>query len=136
MAATIKARYAGDLRIECEHVASGGKIVTDAPLDNCGKGQAFSPTDLCCTALGACAMTIMAIEARKMGRELDGASMEITKTMAADPRRIARIDIVFHLPGGFDAEQRRRLENAATACPVCLSLGADTTQQFVFDWIQ
>lgn len=134
MPPTITATYLGGLRVECEHAQSKTKIITDAPTDNHGKGESFSPTDLCSTALGACAMTIMAIAAQKMGKDLTGARMEITKHMGANPRRVARVDVVFHLPGGFVEDERRQLENAASSCPVCLSLGPETEQAFVFDW--
>lgn len=134
MPPTITATYLGGLRVECQHAASGNKIITDAPTDNHGKGEAFSPTDLCSTALGACAMTIMAIEAEKIGKPLDGAHMEITKTMAANPRSIAKIEIVFHLPGTFTQQERQKLENAAASCPVCLTLGPGTEQAMRFDW--
>ncbi len=79
--ATICARYLGDLRVECTHTQSGTKIITDAPVDNHGKGQAFSPTDLCATAVGACAMTIIGLYARNHGVDVTGAEMEITKSM-------------------------------------------------------
>jgi len=87
---TIRETYLGDLRVECEHVASGTKIITDAPVDNQGKGEAFSPTDLCATALGACAMTIMGIWARKNDVDIVGATVEITKHMSASPAASAR----------------------------------------------
>ncbi len=135
MPPTITASYLGGLRCECTHVASRNRLVTDAPLDNHGRGEAFSPTDLCCSALGSCAMTIMAIAAQKIGKDLTGARMEITKHMAKDPRRIARVEIVFHLPGGFTHAERRDLEQAASGCPVCLTLGSQTEQIFVFDWL-
>lgn len=135
MPPTITATYLGALRTECTHVASGSKIVTDAPRDNYGKGEAFSPTDLCSTALGTCAMTIMAIAAQKMGKDISGSKMEITKHMAPDPRRIAKVEISFHLPGSFTDEEKQQLENAACSCPVCLSLGPETEQAFVFDWL-
>lgn len=135
MPPTITATYLGGLRTECVHVASKNRIITDAPVDNCGKGEAFSPTDLCSTALGTCAMTIMAIAAQKMGKDLAGAKMEITKHMAANPRRIAKVEIIFHIPGSFNSEERQALEKAGTTCPVCLSLGPDTEQVMVFDWL-
>lgn len=134
MQPTITATYLGGLRVECQHTASKNKIITDAPVDNHGKGEAFSPTDLCSTALGACAMTIMGIEAQAMGKPLEGARMEITKTMAANPRCIAKIEIVFHLPGLFTEAERQKLEQAATTCPVCLTLGTATEQVMTFDW--
>ena len=95
---TVKAKYLGDLRLECTHLQSGTTIITDAPTDNNGKGEAFSPTDLCATSLAACAMTIMGIYAKNNGLDLSGAEIEITKKMAAEPRRIAEIDVIFHMP--------------------------------------
>lgn len=132
---TITATYLGDLRVKCEHVASITELVTDAPVDNHGKGQSFSPTDLCCTALGTCAMTICAIKAKEIGRDIEGATLEITKTMAANPRCISQIEIIFHIPGTYTESEKLTLENAATSCPVCLTLGAATQQVFKFDWI-
>lgn len=136
MPPTITATYLGGLRTECIHTASNNKIISDAPVDNHGKGEAFSPTDLCCSALGTCAMTIMAIEAQKLGKDIEGARMEITKHMAANPRRIAKVEISFHLPGSFTLDEKRKLENAASSCPVCLSLGPDTEQAFIFNWLR
>ena len=132
---TITATYLGDLRVKCEHTASKTELITDAPVDNHGRGQSFSPTDLCCTALGTCALTIAAIKARELGKDLDGSSLEITKTMAADPRCIAKIEIIFHIPGSYTGEEKLALENAATSCPVCLTLGPGTIQEFKFDWM-
>lgn len=132
---TITAAYMGDLRVKCRHAASKTEIVTDAPVDNHGKGQSFSPTDLCCTALGTCALTIAAIKAKELGRELEGAKLEITKTMAACPRCIAKIEIVFHIPGAYTLEEKLALEKAATSCPVCLTLGPGIVQEFKFNWI-
>lgn len=133
---TITARYLGDLRVECTHVASQQKIITDAPLDNHGKGEAFSPTDLCCAALGACAMTIMGIEAQKHDMNITGSSMEITKTMSQDPRRIAKVEIAYYLGGSFRLDQKMLLQRAAENCPVCLSLGPETEIVFTFNWLE
>lgn len=133
--ATIKARYLGDLRVESRHLASGTTLVTDAPVDNHGKGESFSPTDLACAALGSCALTIMGIEAQKLGLEIAGSSVYITKIMGADPRRIAKIELVFNLTGISLLEHRFALEKAAQTCPVCLSLGPETLQVFTFNWL-
>lgn len=133
--ATLKARYLGDLRVECVHLASNAKLVTDAPLDNHGKGESFSPTDLACASLASCAMTIMAIEAQKLGLNLEGTGIDVTKTMAADPRRIAKVEITFNLDGVYQLEQRMALQKAAESCPVCLSLGPETDQIFTFNWL-
>jgi len=88
---TVKTIYLGDLRTENEHLQSGNKIITDAPTDNQGKGEAFSPTDLLATALGNCIMTIMGIKARDNGIDIKGTEIEITKIMASDPRRVAEV---------------------------------------------
>lgn len=135
--ATVTATYLGDLRVESTHTASGAKLVTDAPVDNHGKGEGFSPTDLCATALGACAMTIMGITARAHGMDVTGTKLEITKTMSADPRRIASLDVVFLMPDRpFTDKQKAMLERAAHTCPVHLSLHPDVRQNFVFRWAQ
>lgn len=135
MPAQMIATYEGELRTVCKHLASGDTITTDAPLDNHGKGEAFSPTDLCCAALSSCSLTIMSLEARKFGKDIVGARTEITKTMASDPRCIAKIEITFHLPGTFTLEERVKLQNAASTCPVCLSLGPATEQILKFSWM-
>lgn len=133
---TLRARYLGGLRVECEHLASKTQLITDAPLDNHGKGESFSPTDLACAALASCAMTIMAIEAQKLGLELAGCSLDITKTMAADPRRIAKIEIIFNLAGSFKLSEKMALQKSAESCPVCLSLGPETEQVFTYNWLE
>lgn len=133
--ATVTAKYLGDLRVECEHVASGTKIVTDAPVDNHGKGQAFSPTDLCATALGACAMTIIGIYGKQQGVDVDGTTIEITKTMAADPRRIARLELIFHMPDRvYNDSEKATIEHAARTCPVYQSLDPAMEKVFTFIW--
>lgn len=133
---TVKARYLGDLRVECQHVASGAVLITDAPKDNNGQGRSFSPTDLASTSLAACAMTIMGIEARKLSIDISGATMDITKVMGANPRRIARVEIIFNIPGGLPLAHRQALQKAAEGCPVCLSMGPETEQIFTFNWLE
>ena len=96
--ATVKTTYLGDLRTENIHLQSGCKIITDAPTDNRGKGEAFSPTDLLATALGNCIMTIMGIKAMYNGIDLEGTEIEITKIMANDPRRVAEVIMEFNFP--------------------------------------
>ena len=133
--ATVKATYLGDLRLECVHLQSGAKIVTDAPTDNQGKGEAFSPTDLCATSLAACVMTIMGIYARANGLDLTGTEIEITKKMATEPRRIGEIEVVFHMPARtFSDKDKKILERMARTCPVHLSLHEEVKQQFIFHW--
>jgi len=111
--------YTGDLSTEATHLKSGNKIITDAPVDNNGKGESFSPTDLVATALGSCMMTIMGISARNHGIDMDGATATINKIMASDPRRISAIEVVITMPAnGYSAKDRKILTAAADGCPV------------------
>lgn len=115
--------YRGDLRCEARHGPSGAVLSTDAPKDNEGKGESFSPTDLVATALAACMMTIMGIVARRHGIRLEGAKASVEKGMVADPeRRIGRLAVVFDMPAGIPPENRKLLERAAHTCPVHKSL--------------
>ena len=133
--ANMKAKYLGNLRCECTHIASGTTIVTDAPVDNHGKGEAFSPTDLCATALATCCMTIMGIYAQKHDMDVTGTEMSITKVMSANPRRIGKIQIVFDMPDReYTEKQKASIEHCARSCPMHLSLHPDTEQEFVFNW--
>lgn len=123
--------YQGDLRTEMTHLKSGIKVITDAPPDNNGKGEAFSPTDLTCASLNSCMMTLMGILAQREGIELKGLRSEIVKTMASNPRKIAEIKITFtHESLVATAVQKEKLKRAALTCPVALSL-SDTVQQIV-----
>lgn len=133
--ATIRTVYSGDLRTQAEHVASGNTILTDAPVDNQGKGEAFSPTDLLCAALGSCMLTIMGISARNHGWKIENTRLEITKVMASAPRRVAEVQVDFHMAGGpFDEHARKVLQMAAESCPVALSLSSDLKQVLRFHW--
>lgn len=133
--ATVIAKYLGDLRCECQHMASGVTLVTDAPTDNHGKGESFSPTDLCVTALATCAMTIIGLYASTHDLDVKGARVEIAKTMSANPRRIAKVEMIFHMPRRkYTDEQKLSMERAALACPVHLSLHPDVEQIFTFNW--
>ena len=134
--ATVTCRYLGDLRVECVHEASGTTIITDAPLDNHGKGEAFSPTDLCVTALASCAMTIMGILAQNHGIDVSGTRIEVSKVMSPKPpRKIGRIEVIFHMPErSYSDKEKQMIERAAHTCPVHLSLNADVEQAFVFNW--
>ena len=126
MSASIKGIYRGHLRNEMTHVQSGNTIFTDAPTDNHGKGEAFSPTDLACGALAACMMTIMGISAQGHDFNIDGTTYEVKKTMAADPRRIGQIDLVFNFPPrDYTQAQQKLLWAAAESCPVGRSLHPD-----------
>lgn len=133
--ANMKAKYLGDLRVECTHLASGTTIVTDAPVDNQGKGEAFSPTDLCATALASCAMTIIGIYAKQHDVDVTGTEISITKVMSANPRRIGKIEIVLDMPDrDYTDRQKAAIEHCADTCPVHLSLHPDVEQEFVFRW--
>ncbi|OON68341.1 OsmC family protein [Hymenobacter sp. CRA2] len=131
---TATARYAGQLRTEATHVASGNSIHTDAPVDNHGRGEAFSPTDLVSAALGSCMMTIMGIVAERQGLDLTSVTWEVTKHMAAEPRRIAEIEVAFKMPASLSAKERATLENAARTCPVALSLNPEIRQSVQFTY--
>ncbi len=131
---TSKVTYLGDLRTSSEHLQSGSIILTDAPTDNNGKGEAFSPTDLLATSLGNCMMTIMAIKARDLNLDLKGSTVEITKTMQAEPRKIAQIEIVMNMCVKVDAKNKTILERTALNCPVLLSLNTDIHKVISFHW--
>lgn len=132
---TVKAKYLGDLRIECVHLQSGTKIVTDAPTDNHGKGESFSPTDLCASSLAACMMTIMGLYAQNAGIDVTGTEIEISKVMAADPRRIGEVVVTFHMPDrAYTEKDKKALERAAHTCPVHYSLGEHVKQTVTFEW--
>ena len=120
---TSKIRYLGDLRTEAEHLKSGVKITTDAPTDNNGKGEAFSPTDLVATALGSCALTILGIAAQNHKIDIVGAEATINKVMTSDPRQIGSVVVVITLPAnGYSSKNRKVLEAAALGCPVGRSI--------------
>jgi putative redox protein len=137
--ATIHTRYLGDFRTECTHLQSGTAMLTDAPTDNQGKGEAFSPTDLVANALGTCIITTMAIFARRDGLELDGSELSVTKIMTSQPpRRIARIeiDMIVRPSAPVADELRERLARIAHTCPVALSLHPDVEQVVNIRWEQ
>ena len=130
---TISVVYTGGLRTEATHVASGNTIITDAPKDNQGRGEAFSPSDLVCSALASCMATIMGIVAKRNNLAIEGTRMDVTKVMAADPRRIIEIVIDFYFPANtFNEKERTLLENAARTCPVALSLNPEIRQAVTF----
>lgn len=132
--ATSIVTYLGDLRTECEHIASSSKYFTDAPVDNNGKGESFSPTDTVATALAGCIFTIMGIKARELQLDLSGSKAEVTKFMAESPRRISKIEIVFHMKGVDDQKHRAILERVGKACPVSKSLHPDIEQKITFQY--
>lgn len=122
----ITMKYLGDLRVEARHGPSGTTIVTDAPVDNMGKGESFSPSDLTATSLGACMLTIMGIVAQRQNIDISGTTVRVEKHMITEPaRRIGRLVVEFHIPNDLSADDRKRLENAAHTCPVHKSLHPD-----------
>ena len=133
--ATSEIIYKGGLRTEATHLQSGEKIITDAPVDNQGKGQAFSPTDLLATSLGSCMLTIMGIAARERGIDIDGISCSITKIMGTDPRRVTELHVSFDLKGrDFSDKEKAVLEHAAKTCPVFYSLHPDIRKEINFQY--
>ena len=130
---TVRTTYVSNLRTEATHVQSGNSIITDAPVDNQGKGEYFSPTDMVAAALASCAMTIMGIAARDNGFSIDGAKASTTKIMASDPRRISEIQIEYNFEGiDLNPDQRKIMEDVSKTCPVCLSLHPDLKRTIKF----
>lgn len=120
--------YHGGLRTTCTHLKSGSAFETDAPVDNNGKGERFSPTDLMATSLATCMITVMGIKARAMGFDLDGVKIEVLKKMRNDPRRISGIELTFHIPEelkDLSSENIQTLKNTGIHCPVQLSIHPD-----------
>ncbi len=133
--ATISTVYNGGLRTEATHVQSGNTIITDAPVDNQGRGEAFSPTDLLACALGSCMLTIIGIAANAHGFNIDGTRIELLKVMGANPRRVAEVHVAFYMPSNnYDEHARKIIEKAANTCPVALSLHPDLKQVITFSW--
>lgn len=133
---TSKVSYTGNLRTEAIHLKSGSRIETDAPVDNEGKGERFSPTDLVATALGSCMMTLMGIVANRHEWDLEGAYCEVEKIMATQPRRISAINVNLYLPASAPthAKARKILEHAALTCPVFESLHPNCAKNISFHW--
>ena len=131
---TSKVTYLGDLRTSSTHIQSGTEILSDAPVDNNGKGEAFSPTDSVANALATCMMTIMGIKARDMNIDFQGSTAAVTKIMNAEPRRIGAIEIVFEMTGVTEEKDKTILERAAMTCPVFLSLNTDIEKRISFNW--
>jgi len=132
--ATSKTTYLGDLRTESVHLQSGEKIITDAPVDNKGKGEAFSPTDLLATSLANCMITIMGIKARESGINIEGVTCSVTKIMAANPRRVGEIHAELSFPQTYSDAERELLEHAAKTCPVFYSLHPDINKVIEFKY--
>lgn len=127
--------YNGDLRTTCTHLQSGSFFETDAPTDNNGKGERFSPTDLMATSLATCMLTVMGIKARSMGFDLNDIKVDVLKIMKANPRRISRIDLTFHIPEtlkNLDDDTKLILKNTGITCPVQLSIHPDI--EVKVDW--
>lgn len=131
---TSKITYLGELRTASVHLQSGTEILSDAPTDNHGKGEAFSPTDLVANALGSCMISIMAIKSKDLDVDLIGSTIEITKIMQSEPRKIAKIIVVLNMSAAADEKTKTILERVAMNCPVLLSLHPDIEKDVTFHW--
>lgn len=132
--ATSKVTYLGDLRTSSVHIQSGNTIITDAPTDNHGKGEAFSPTDSVANALATCMLTVMGIKAKDLEVDFTGSTAEVTKIMGTDPRRIVEIHVSFDMNLTADEKTRTVLERTALTCPVYFSLHPDIKKEISFNW--
>tara|TARA_B100000029_G_C17286135_1_gene855269 strand:+ start:120 stop:527 length:408 start_codon:yes stop_codon:yes gene_type:complete len=126
--------YNGNLKAESKHIQSGKKIMTDAPIDNNGKGEAFSPTDLVATSLANCMLTVMGISAHRNKIDIKGTRAAVNKVMGTDPRRITEIKIKFYFPNNYEDNHKKSLELAALNCPVAKSLSQDIKQKIDFNY--
>jgi putative redox protein len=127
--------YKGDLRCECTHLQSGSSVETDAPSDNRGKGERFSPTDMLCVSLATCMITTMGIRASDMNIDLSGTKLDVTKHMLSDPRRIGKIEITLHLPSAdLNENDRFILQKIGDNCPVMKSIHPDVTVVSEYVW--
>jgi len=131
---TSKITYLGELRTSSIHVSSGSEIISDAPVDNHGKGEAFSPTDTVANALATCMLTVMGIKAHDLQVDFTGSTAEVTKIMGTDPRRITEIHVVFQMNAAPDDKTKTILEKTAMTCPVLQSLHPDIVKDVVFNW--
>jgi putative redox protein len=133
----MEVRYKGDLRTESTHIKSRKTILTDAPVDNNGKGEAHSPTDLLCSALASCMLTIMGIEAQKNDWRIEGINVEVEKMMQANPRKVSGIRLLISMPPSSPQDEAARsvLEEAARTCPVALSLHDTLRQEMIFKYL-
>jgi putative redox protein len=132
--ATISTTYIGDLKTEAIHLQSGSKLITDAPTDNHGKGEGFSPTDLLAESLAGCVLTVMALAARSHGINMDNTKCDVSKVMAPNPRRVAEIILDFKFPMEYTDQEKKILELAASTCPVSVSLHPDLKKTINFGW--
>lgn len=127
--------YQGDLRCSATHLQSSTEIQTDAPTDNRGKGEKFSPTDTLCVSLATCIITTMALKGRDMGVELKDTKIDVTKFMLKDPRRVGKVDIIIHFPPlSLDESQKSTLETTGNNCPVAKSLHPDLKMNLKYNW--
>jgi len=134
---TARTLYLGGLRTSATHIRSGRILITDAPVDNKGKGEAFSPTDLLATSLGSCMMTIIGIAAQTYRFDVDGTVLRITKIMAENPRRVGEVVVEFDFPDRTYSEKEKTIiRNAAKTCPVALSLHPDLKQTVVMNFTE
>ncbi|MBT8185063.1 MAG: OsmC family protein [Eudoraea sp.] len=131
---TSKVTYTGELRTSCIHLRSGNEFITDAPVDNNGLGQAFSPTDTVATALASCMLTVMGIKARDFNLDLTNSNAVVTKIMAANPRRISEIILKLQLPSEVSEKHRKILQHTANTCPVIQSLHPEIKKDISFHW--
>jgi uncharacterized OsmC-like protein len=131
---TSKVTYLGNLRTVSIHLQSGTEIISDAPLDNNGKGEAFSPTDTVANALASCMMTVMGIKSRDMQLDIKGSTASVTKIMNTEPRRIGGIVIDFNMTGVLTQKDKKILEKVAMTCPVFLSLNSEMDKKITFHW--
>lgn len=132
---TSKVEYLGGLRTESTHLQSSATIITDAPIDNHGKGQVFSPTDMVANSLATCMLTVMAIKAEAMGVDFTGATADVTKIMGTDPRRIVEIKVVLNMGISVDEKTKVILERTAHTCPVLESLHPDIVKNITIIWL-
>lgn len=132
---TAKVTYTGSLRTSCEHLRSGDTFITDAPIDNNGLGEAFSPTDTIATGFASCIITMMGIKARNLGVTIDNSTAEVTKHMGISPRRISKIEVTLNLPTAISEKERKILINTAKTCPVHYSLHPDIEKNITFNWV-
>lgn len=131
---TSKVTYLGDLRTSSIHLQSGTEIISDAPIDNNGKGEAFSPTDTVANGLATCMLTVMGIKARDLEVDFSGSTAEVTKIMGIEPRRITEIQVTFNMNLVADDKTKTILERTAMTCPVFYSLHPDIKKKIVFNW--
>lgn len=130
----INIEYIGDLHCRARHGPSGAELITDAPADNLGKGEAFSPTDLVATALGTCILTVMGAKAQSMGIDITGSTVTVEKEMASGPRRIGRLATAVHIPHHVNDRDKKALEAAAFTCPVHKSMSSGVDMPISFAW--